>query len=87
MLFSQKKAFLIFLEMKRSTFQARLKKRKFYTSGNGNPEKNLFYFLKRKLFLYLGKRTARRNLLYFRKQNFLIYPETETLQNFIDFRK
>ena len=39
-------------------------------SGNENPEKTSYIFLKRKLFLCFGKREPRKNSLYFRKQNF-----------------
>ena len=45
LIFSQKKAFLIFSQMKPCTFHFKLKKmktsiwRKCYPSGNGNPEK------------------------------------------------
>ena len=45
----------------------------YYTSGNGNFEKNLLYFVKRKLFLYFRKRKPRKKSLYFRKRNFLIF--------------
>ena len=47
----------------------------YYTSGNGNFEKNLLYFVKRKLFLYFRKRKPRKKSLYFRKRNFLIFRE------------
>ena len=67
MLFSQKKAFLIFLEMKRSTFQARLKKRKFYTSGNGNPEKKPLLFPQKKAFLISRKTDSPKKPFIFQK--------------------
>ena len=60
LIFSQKKAFLIFPEMEPCTFQPKLKKLKkihhkkiSYTSGKGNPEKT--YISGNGTFLYFGK--------------------------------
>ena len=62
LIFSQKKAFLIFPEMEPCTFQSKLEKeeksirRKFYyTSRNVNPEKTSDIFSKESFFLYSGK--------------------------------
>ena len=52
-----------------------------YILGNENPEK-ISYIL-----LYFWKPKPRKNSLYFRKRNFLIFQETETLKNFLFFRK
>ena len=75
LIFSQKRAFLIFLEMDFSAQSWKIK--------NIYPEKisyililkNSLYFLKRKLFLYFGKRKPRKSSLYFRQRNFFNLQE------------
>ena len=56
LIFSRKKALLIFRKMKL-----------FYILGNGNPEK-IPYISRNRTFLYLGKRKLRKKFLYFRKR-------------------
>ena len=77
LIFSQRKAFLIFPEMKLFTFQSNLKWYKyplgenslyFRTSGNGNPEKTSYIFL---------KKTLSKGFLYFTIWNF----STQHLKN------
>ena len=51
--------------MKRSTFQARFKKRKCYTSGNGNPEKKPLLFPQKKAFLISRKTDSRKKPFIF----------------------
>ena len=81
LIFSQKKVFIIFLEMEPCTFHGTLPKLDKWTKIR--PEtifytlilKSSYMFLKESLF-YCGKRKPRKNSLYFRKRNFLISRET-----------
>ena len=62
-IFSQKKSFLIFPEMKPCTFKPKLEKK------NNSPIESFLYFRKRKprkkkLFLCFGKRKPVQNYLY-----------------------
>ena len=68
-IFSQKKAFLIFPEMKPCTFNPKPGKLKKSTPGKflTLPEKNFLYFPKGKLFLYFRKQRLRKNFLHLRK--------------------
>ena len=58
--------------------------KKFLVLQEKNSPKN---FSKESLSLYFGKMKPRKNSLYFRKRNFLIFQGTETLKNFLYFRK
>ena len=75
LIFSQKKAFLIFPEMKPYTFRPKLEKIKKTTP--------------RKISYSSGNKNPENNFLYFLKplQKFSIFQETETLENFLYFRK
>ena len=64
LIISQKKAFLLFLEIKLCTFQSKLKKLKKFT---------LRKFLKRKLFLYFRRLKPRENFLYFLKRKLFLH--------------
>ena len=90
LIFSQKKAFLIFPEMKPCTFQRKLEKskkstpRKFikrklsYTSGNKPPDKISYNFSKKNFLIFWKTETPKK---------FFIFQETETLKNALYFRK
>ena len=66
-------------------------KKNSYTPGKWNflilTLKNFLYFLKRKVFLYFGKPKRPKKSLCFRKSIFFTFQETETLRNFLYFRK
>ena len=63
LIFSQKKAFLIFRDMEL-----------YYILGKGNPEK-VPYILGNGTFLYFGKRKLRKKSLYFKERDFYIFQE------------
>ena len=77
LIFSQKKAFLIFPEMKSCTFQPNSKNEKIhpgkiaYNSGNGNPEKFIVFSKKKAFLIFPEKGTAKK---------FFIFQETELFE-------
>ena len=77
LIFSQKKVFFIFLDMKPRTFQPKLEKRKFVIFYETETRKKFLISSQKKLFLYFRKPNPRKNSLYFTKRNFLIFREME----------
>ena len=75
LIFSQKKAFLIFREIELPNILE-----------NGNPEKSS-YISESGTFLIFRKQKLRKYSLYFRKRNFLIFQKMEPPKNFLYFRK
>ena len=59
--------------MKRSTFQARLKKRKFYTSGNGNPEKKTSFISSKESFSYISENGQPEETFYISENRTFLY--------------
>ena len=91
LIFSQKKAFLIFPEAEPCTFQAQARKvkenllpKKFLTFWamelSSSNIKNFLLFFEKKPFLYFGTQKPRKNTLHLRKQNFLIFQETSYIR-------
>ena len=52
-----------------------------------NPSEKIDCIFSKESFSYISGNGPRKISVYFRKQNFLIYQETETLKNFLYFRK
>ena len=71
---SQIKKFLIFEEME-------------LFSQKKKPSEKIDCIFSKESFSYISGNGPRKISVYFRKQNFLIYQETETLKNFLYFRK
>ena len=67
LIFSQKKAFFIFLEMEPCTFPTKLEKNK------NSPRENSLYFNIKKFLIFQETETPKKNL---------IFQETENLKNF-----
>ena len=98
LIFSQKKAFLIFPEMEPCIFQLKVKKQK------NPPRENLLYsrkielsnshikkfliFSRKKAFLYFDKRKPRKNFLYFLERNiFLYFRKWKPQRNFLIYQE
>ena len=83
LIFSQKKAFLIFPEMEPCIFSSRLKSKKnsprenFLYSGkielSNSHIKKFIIFSRKKAFLYFEKRKPRKNFLYFLERYIFLY--------------
>ena len=88
LIFSQKTFFLCFRKW------SCLKKTSYISGRNlraakikKNPSEKTDCIFSKESFSYISGNGPRKISVYFRKQNFLIYQETETLKNFLYFRK